>query len=176
MIKLGPEELIITHISDDGSHVVGLIPDKKIAMGIYVANSKDIRGHKVRIASAMISKRLECAPKFYKSYRIHELSPYESNWTYVEAISDSVIYTETPPFTPIPMSTSDRKRLLLDAVTVNSIWSNDKDTWVVRDTCIERLMGKEKVRVWVTTTAGKRGQALYAESLINGYYLIADEH
>lgn len=173
-MTLGQETVRITHINENGDHVVGLIPHRKLVIGIYVSSARDVRGREIKISGAKIKIQQECPPKFYKPYKITEIGPYESNWSYAEIDVNTIIYAEDPPFIPVPISVSERRKTMTDMVRIGSVWANGKDTWVVRDLCTESLMGKTRQRVWITTPQGKRGQAIYLESLISNYYLTSE--
>lgn len=171
---LEPFEFRISYVHDDGCHVIGLRRyDKKVVFLNVASAEKSCIGERVVIQIARCITEVECPPKFYKPYGI--LDPYEHGWKFQKLIPESVIFSEPPPFNPIPLAKSETRHNVLTNISVNSVWSNGKNTWVIKDTHMEKLAGQERMRIWVTDEKGKRGQALYADSLIGAYKKIGKQ-
>ena len=161
----------ITYVHESGTHVIGLRKiDKKVVFLNVAHAEQSCVGQYVHILSARMIEESECPPKFYKPYGIND--PYEHGWKFQRLVNGSVIFEMKPPFREIPISTAENRENNVGAMKVGTSWSNGKQTWVVRDTCIEKLAGQEKLRVWITDESGRRGQAMYAESLFKSYKLM----
>ena len=161
--------LQITHVNDSKDHIVALDRNRKWAIGIYVADAKDCLLSEIILSDATVKTDSECAVRFYNTYKISESSPYESSWRYLELDTDSVLYEKDIPFIPIPVAKQEKKNKLLSLAVPGSRWKDDKTTWIIQDSTIENLAGKSRQRVWITTEEGKRGQAVYADSLVSKY-------
>lgn len=165
---LRPFEFRISYVHDDGCHVVGLKRLERQVVFLSVANAeKSCIGEKVSISGAKINQIEDCPPKFYRAYGITD--PYEYGWTFLKLIPESVTFGQKPPFTPIPLAKSEVRVNKLDSVTIGSVWSYKQKTFVIKEMCIEKFCGKERMRVWVTDENGKRGQAMYADSITETY-------
>lgn len=167
-ITLEPFQFIITFVHESGSHVIGLRTDEKRVVFLNVANAESkCINETVKIASAKTLSDSDCPPKFYKPYGISD--PYAYGWKFSKLITESVVFAEEPPFRPIPLSKNEIRGNLIDSMVVGSVWTNGKNTWVIRDSQIEKLAGSQRLRVWVTDANGKKGQAVYADSLAVTY-------
>jgi hypothetical protein len=168
---LEPFNFEITYVHDDGCHVIGLRKlDKTVVFVNVAAANKSCIGKRVYVVSSRIVGESECPAKFYKPYGISD--PYEYGWKFHKLVTGSVVFGDPPPFREIPLSKAEKRQSTLDAMKKGTTWTNGKVTWVIRDECEERLDGNVKKRIWVSTPEGRRGQALYAESLLQGYYRI----
>jgi hypothetical protein len=169
---LDPFEFRISYVHDDGCHVVGLRRyDKQVIFCNVAFADKSCIGERVAIQTARAILAVDCPPRFYKAYGI--LDPYEHGWKFLKLIPGTVVFSENPPFKEIPLAKAEVRQNVLDSVVKDSVWTNGKNTWVIQDTHLERLAGQERLRVWVTDKDGKRGQALYADSLVGAYKKIA---
>jgi len=165
---LDPFDFVITYVPEDGCHIIGLKKIDKQVIFVNVANvDKSAIGKNVRIISAKSLSESECPPRFYKPYGIFD--PHTHGWKFLKLISGTVVFGGDLPFRPIPLAKFEEKQSLLDSMSVGSLWSSGKTTWVIKDTHLERLAGNERLRVWVTDLNGKRGQAIYADSIISSY-------
>jgi hypothetical protein len=161
----------ITYVHPDGCHVIGLRKlDKKVVFLNVAHADQSCVGKIVDISSARTLGESECPPKFYTPYGI--MDPYEHGWKFQKLITHSVTYGQRPPFRPIPLSRAEIRENAIFNMKVGTKWSNGKQTWIIKDTHMEKLAGQEKLRVWVTDQDGNRGQALYADSIINAYKLV----
>jgi hypothetical protein len=157
-------------VNTETNHIVALDGQERTAYGLYVADARDSVGKSVTIATAKPRSISECPSKFYNAYRISEMfGPYESEWKYAEIDENSVVFSGEVPFRQIPLSQSEKRSILLDRVQVGSVWTDGKKQWCVKDKCMENLAGNSRMRVWITDPNGKRGQAIYATSLIEKY-------
>jgi hypothetical protein len=165
---LEPFSFRITYVHEDGSHVIGIrFYEKKVVFLNVASADKSNIGDTVRISTAKCLSESDCPPKFYKAYGITD--PYTHGWKFQRLVTGTVVFEEPPTFRPIPIAKAEEKVSLMDAMTIGSTWSNAKNRWVIKDKHLERLAGVERLRVWVTDENGKRGQALYADSLMQAY-------
>jgi hypothetical protein len=165
----------ITYINRDGNHLVGLDLNNKTAIGLFVASARpDVVGKTIHIKKAKLKNQERCGSKFYGIYRISEIcGPYEYDWDYAEADVESVSFEGDVPFVTIPLSRREHLKNAVDSVVIGSRWKSQNVIWVVRDTTLEKLAGRERVRVWIDTEDGRRGQAVYADSIAMKYKLVA---
>ena len=169
-----PFDFLVTYVHEDGCHIVGLKKIDKKVIFLNVANAeKSCIGETIKISSARHTSEVECPPKFYRSYGI--LDPHTYGWKFMKLITGTVVFAEPPPFRPIPLAREEERQSKSDSMSVGSIWTNGKSTWVIKDTHLERLAGQERLRVWVTDLDGKRGQALYADSIMSAYKRVSKD-
>jgi len=171
---LSDVKLQIVHVNRDGNHVIGLIPSRKYAVGLFVASAnRDIIGKAVHIKRAVIKNPEMCGTKFYGPYGISNISPFEHSWIYAEADVERVALEGEVPFKTIPLSRQENLRNAVDSVTVGSRWKSKNVIWVVKDSTEEKLGGRTRTRIWIETEDGRRGQAVYADSIAMKYQFIS---
>lgn len=181
-ITLEPFSFKITYVHDDGENVVGIRRLEKKVIFLNVAHAdKSCLGAQVFISTAKMISESECPPKFYKPYGI--LDPHEYGWRFQRLVTGSVVFENPPPFREIPIAKNEVRNNIYDTMKIGTVWSNGKQTWVIKDIHVEKLAGQAKLRLWITDTSGKRGQAVYAESIFKGYkiqnrsnYAISDRY
>jgi hypothetical protein len=173
ILTLNDVQVRITHQNPDSNHIVGIIPAKKLAVGLFVANVKKSVGSTIHIKLASLKSTETCPPKFYNTYKISEISPYESEWSYGEIDFNTAIITEPTPFTSIPLSRRETVQNAISTVSVGSKWRSKNIIWVVVDKTEEKLAGRTRLRVWIETEDGRRGQAVYADSIAIKYTFIS---
>ena len=190
--QFGRMELVVRYIGPD-NHVVAMNKRNKIIFGLYVKDANNCRNSTFWVEEAVVKDLSECGPKFYGIYGINDISPYEHSWLYGEIDPETVVLSGTIPFDPLPskpptaldivtpieslepkvqektLDLSFKPTALESQVTIGSIWTNGKKTWVIQDTAVETLGGRSKVRVWITDPAGKYGQAVYADGIAREY-------
>ena len=158
----------ITYVHDSGCHVIGLRRlDKTVVFANVAHADRSCIGKRVTVESARIVAESECPSKFYKPYGI--LDPHEYGWKFHKLVTGSVVFGENTPFKEIPLSKAERRYNSLNIMKKGTTWTDGKRTWKIQDMCEERLAGNIKTRIWVTTPEGEKGQALYAESLLQTY-------
>lgn len=165
--------LPVTYVNKERDHIVMLWRAKKLALGLFVSTTPNVTGLVTWISKANLKRIEDCPTKFYKTYKITDISPYESEWKYAEIDPNSIVFSEKPHFTPIPLAKSEIRNSIQAEIKVGSKWKNHKGIWVIRDSCIETLAGKNRQRVWIEKDKGGNGQAVYASSIIDGYKLIS---
>lgn len=163
----------ITRVNQQDNHIIGLAVREKMAIGLFVAHIKNPIGQTVRLISSQVKSSVLCGTRFYSPYGINHISPYESGWKYVELDFATAVFDGDPPFVSIPISRKESITNAINHVSVGSKWKSKNVIWVVRDSTIEKLVNVERKRVWIETEDGRRGQAVYADSIAMKYSLIS---
>ena len=163
----------ITHQNSDGTHLVGLVVNSILALGLFVANARKSVGETVHIRQATLKSLESCPPKFFNPYKISLISPYESDWNYGEIDFNTAIFEGEVPFTSIPLSRREAIDNAVNTVNVGSRWRSKNVIWIIKDKTEEKLANRVRSRVWIETEDGRRGQAVYADSIAMKYEFLS---